>query len=63
MSKQPIEGLTVRIFDDPSTPETKGRRGYRQYTEQVGSTKIKHTTHNWDDTPKGNSPLPSKIKH
>jgi hypothetical protein len=42
--KQPLEGLTVRIWDPPSKSTdkktednlSKGSRGYRQYTEQVG---------------------------
>lgn len=42
MSKQPLEGLTVRIFDPVKTDEngnsvdSKGSRGYRQYTEKIG---------------------------
>lgn len=44
--KQPLEGLTVRIWDPPSTTESKktadenllkGNRGFRQYTEQIGN--------------------------
>lgn len=44
--KQPLEGLTVRIWDPPSNTESKktndesllkGNRGFRQYTEQVGN--------------------------
>ncbi|KAG2194873.1 hypothetical protein INT47_002667 [Mucor saturninus] len=63
--KQPLEGLTVRIWDPPSKTESektadenllKGNRGFRQYTEQVGSDKLKYTTHDWDtDTKKAHS--------
>lgn len=43
--KQPLEGLTVRIWDPPSNTVSektadenllKGNRGFRQYTEQIG---------------------------
>lgn len=46
--KQPIEGLTVRIWDPPSSEKdnskkgdnlSKGSRGYREYTEQAGNKK------------------------
>ncbi|GAA5804103.1 hypothetical protein HPULCUR_009589 [Helicostylum pulchrum] len=59
--KQPIEGLTVRIWDPPSSEKdnskkgdnlSKGSRGYREYTEQAGSEKLKYSTHDWDDKPK-----------
>ncbi|CAO3607162.1 unnamed protein product [Mucor hiemalis] len=54
--KKPIEGLTIRLWDPPTTSTTgtagdnasKGSRGFRQYTEEVGSEKLKYTTHNWD---------------
>lgn len=38
MSKQPLEGLTVRIFDPPTndTQRKTGSRGYREYTEIQG---------------------------
>lgn len=39
MSKQPLEGLTVRIFDPPANNTqklTNGSRGYREYTEITG---------------------------
>lgn len=38
MSRQPLEGLTVRIFDPPKNNEesASGSRGYREYTEVVG---------------------------
>ena len=43
-NKQPLEGLTVRIWDPPTTTDdkefkdklTKGSRGFREYTEQIG---------------------------
>lgn len=45
--KQPLEGLTVRIWDPPSTSTSKdksseekllkGSRGFREYTEQIGN--------------------------
>lgn len=47
--KQPIEGLTVRLWDPPSSEKdasktgdnsSKGSRGYREYTELVGNNKV-----------------------
>lgn len=46
--KQPLEGLTIRLWNVPSESKdkntkednlVKGNRGYRQYTEQVGKNK------------------------
>lgn len=51
-NNQPLEGLTVRIWDPPSATEDKdqdksnkgkGSRGYRQYTEQVGKSCSLHS--------------------
>ncbi|KAL0145626.1 hypothetical protein V8B55DRAFT_1463557 [Mucor lusitanicus] len=51
MSKQPLEGLTVRIFDPPAngTQETTGSRGYREYTEIVGTDRLRNTNYNWNN--------------
>ncbi|KAG2215367.1 hypothetical protein INT46_011737 [Mucor plumbeus] len=50
MSRQPLEGLTVRIFDPPKSSEesTSGSRGYREYTEVVGSDQLRNRNYNWN---------------
>ncbi|CAO0793806.1 unnamed protein product [Mucor circinelloides] len=49
MSKQPLEGLTVRIFDPPAndTQKKTGSRGYREYTEIQGTDRLRNTNYNW----------------
>ncbi|RCI07026.1 hypothetical protein CU098_011041 [Rhizopus stolonifer] len=48
-NKQPLEGLTIRIWDvDNKDDKKKGSEGFREYTEQIGSTDLKHTVHKWD---------------
>ncbi|GAN10933.1 hypothetical protein MAM1_0432c10483 [Mucor ambiguus] len=52
MSKQPLEGLTVRIFDPPASNAQKtntGSRGYREYTEIAGSDRLRNTNYNWNN--------------
>ncbi|KAI8332512.1 hypothetical protein EDC96DRAFT_526530 [Choanephora cucurbitarum] len=51
--KAPIEGLTIRIWDldnevEKSDVNNRGSRGYREYTEQIGSDKLKHNVHKFN---------------
>ncbi|CAO3631130.1 unnamed protein product [Mucor fragilis] len=53
MSKQPLEGLTVRIFDPPANNTqklTNGSRGYREYTEITGTDRLRNTNYNWNQS-------------
>jgi hypothetical protein len=44
--KQPLKGFTARKFDPPKVDgkgksiDSKGSRGYTQYTEQISKTKV-----------------------
>lgn len=61
--KKPIEGLTIRLWDPPTastTGENKGSRGFRQYTEEVGSKELKYTTHDWDTDKKNEKKTTTK---
>ncbi|KAL9537111.1 hypothetical protein MBANPS3_012074 [Mucor bainieri] len=52
MSKQPLEGLTVRIFDPPTNnaqTTTSGSRGYREYTEIAGTDRLRNTNYSWNN--------------
>ncbi|KAK4518127.1 uncharacterized protein ATC70_001478 [Mucor velutinosus] len=62
MSKQPLEGLTVRIFDPPADDTQKattGSRGYREYTEIAGTDRLRNINYNWN---KGQSITPEGLK-